>query len=573
MEQQLILDRYRPLEEIGAGGFGSVVLAYDTRMQRRVAIKRLPALGPRARRNIESAGLAEARTAALLNHPSIVTVHEWDTDSDEAFLIMEYIDGASLADVLDEVGALSIHAAAAVLGAVSSAIAFAHENGVLHLDIKPENVLIARDGRIKVVDFGVSALSSAAGHAPAEGGTLGYMPPEQLSGGEIDERTDEWALAALMYEALTDANPFGSDTIEGALFKAEVVEPAPPSEFTPTLSDTVDRVLLTALMPHPDDRFADVDMLAAALIPALGDSDLGTEELGDAVIGLVGEESDSRSIPGVGLWDRLAARSNLLLRLWSAVAAAWLAWMGLAHFELGLPAQGGAAGLAALAGLLAPSLGVLLGLAAFSVGIFGFGTPWLGTGFALIAALYWWFVGRRSGGAAAGPLAGPLLGVAHVASATPLLLGFSLTPLRAAAASAMGASLTMLASAATGGLPPYVSVGWRLLLDPWHTRVTAGSVKLLTTSAAPLVMIAAWAIAGALMSLACSRASRPAAITGAALGAGALVGGTLLAEEVALATDTLTGWTGAAFGQEMTASLILMVLVVALGAPTRGEDE
>nr|MDA3936803.1 serine/threonine-protein kinase [Actinomycetota bacterium] len=250
MEQQLILDRYRPLEDLGEGGYGSVVLAYDTRIQRRVAIKRLPTMGVRSRRQTAPSGLVEARTAAMLNHPSIVTVYEWDTDSDEAFIIMEFVDGATLADILDAEGALSVDQAAAALEAVSSAIAFAHDNGVLHLDIKPENVLVTRDGRVKVADFGVSTLSAAMGHGVAEGGTLGYMPPEQLSGGEVDERTDEWALASVLYECLTDANPFGSDSIEGALFKAEVVEPAPPSEFTPELVASIDVVLLAAMLPH-----------------------------------------------------------------------------------------------------------------------------------------------------------------------------------------------------------------------------------------------------------------------------------------------------------------------------------
>ena len=573
MEQQLILDRYRPLEELGEGGYGSVVLAYDTRIQRRVAIKRLPTMGVRSRRETTPSGLVEARTAALLNHPAIVTVHEWDTDSDEAFIIMEFVDGASLADILDAEGALSTDQAAAVLEAVSSAIAFAHDNGVLHLDIKPENVLITRDGRVKVADFGVSTLSTAVGHGVAEGGTLGYMPPEQLSAGEVDERTDEWALASVMYECLTDANPFGSDTIEGALFKAEIVEPAPPSEFTPDLPAGVDDVLFTALLPHPDDRYADVGLFAAALTPLLGDPLVGTEELADSVCAILGDETPSRYAPGPGLWDRLARRSGLVVRLWAAVAAAWLTWMGLAQFDLGLPAQAGGTALIALAAALAPSLGMLLGLAAFSVGLFAFDAPWLAGGFAALSALYWWFVGRRSAGAAAGPLSGPVLGVAHAASASPLLLGFALTPLKAAAASAMSAALTMLAAAASGSTPPYLAVGWKLLIDPWETHVTGGSVKLLVSSAAPLAMIAAWAVAGAAMSIACHRASRTAALAGAALGTGAMVGGGILAHEIAVATGAIGGWSGANLAQELTASLILVVLVVAVGAPTRAEEE
>ena len=166
VEQQLILDRYRPLAELGEGGYGVVVLAWDTRMQRRVAIKRLPLpLDARGAVLHNPPGLAEARTAAMLNHPAIATVYDFATDSDEAFLIMEFVDGCSLEALLGRIrGPLDADESAAVVGAVADALEFAHDNGVLHLDVKPGNVLVARDGRIKVADFGMAELSSATGH-------------------------------------------------------------------------------------------------------------------------------------------------------------------------------------------------------------------------------------------------------------------------------------------------------------------------------------------------------------------------------------------------------------------------
>ncbi len=182
MEGLLILDRYRPLAELGEGGFGTVTLAWDTRMQRRVAIKRLPLPLDSRGRPHQPPGLAEARTAAMLNHPAIVTVFDFDTDADEAFLVMEHVDGANLADLIDDGGPLTLDEVAAVVEAVSHALAFAHDNGVLHLDIKPENVLVTRDGRVKVADFGIAELSSLSGHGAAWGGTPGYMPLEQLRG-------------------------------------------------------------------------------------------------------------------------------------------------------------------------------------------------------------------------------------------------------------------------------------------------------------------------------------------------------------------------------------------------------
>ncbi len=229
MEGQLILDRYRPLAELGEGGFGTVTLAWDTRMQRRVAIKRLPFPLDNRGRPHQPPGLAEARTAAMLAHPNIVTVFDFDTDSDEAFLVMEYVDGASLADLLDRAGGpLTLDEASAVVDAVERALSFAHDNGVLHLDIKPDNVLVMRDGRVKVADFGIAELSSLSGHTSAYGGTLGYMPLEQLEGERVSERTDEWAVAALVFEAITGDNPFAEDTLEAAIEPAQDLRPASP---------------------------------------------------------------------------------------------------------------------------------------------------------------------------------------------------------------------------------------------------------------------------------------------------------------------------------------------------------
>jgi serine/threonine protein kinase len=145
--QGLILGRYRPLAELGEGGHGAVDLAFDTKMARRVAIKRIPLSHAGVRRLGTTTGLAEARTSALLNHPNVVTVFEWDTDADEAFLIMEHVDGAPLSDLLDAYAPLEPDEAAAVLDPVCAALSFAHDNGVLHLDLKPENVLVTRDGR------------------------------------------------------------------------------------------------------------------------------------------------------------------------------------------------------------------------------------------------------------------------------------------------------------------------------------------------------------------------------------------------------------------------------------------
>lgn len=569
-EQPLILDRYRPLAEIGSGGHGDVVLAFDTKMARRVAIKRLPLPLDRAGRPLAKAGLAEARTAALLNHPAIVTVHEWDTDSDEAFLVMEHIDGASLAEIIDETGEpLTLDETAAVIRAMVGAIGFAHDNGVLHLDIKPGNVLISRDGRVKVADFGVSALTDASGRAKGTAGTLGYMPPEQLRGGTLDARTDCWALAALTYEMLTGANPFDADTLEGSLFKIEVAEIPEPSEFEPGLSAQIDDVILAALAPDPAERYESVIDFGNAILAHLGDPAAGELSLAEVVASLVGDDdsTDTARFAPLGLWDRLARFASAGRRTLAAAACGWLAWAGLTAFGLPLAPALGGAGLAALAAALAPGLGLAIGALAFGTGIIAKGSILGGVLFLVPAIAYWVFAGRFGRGDALAPAAAPALAVARGALATPLLVGYAFEPIPAAASAALAALATMTASAATGGRAPFLVVDWRFFIDPWtQTSVMTNNLRDLLAPGV-LVAVVAWALAGALCSLACRRATRTMAVVGIALGGAALAAG--YAAWAWLAPSTLTP---EAFLPHIGVALMIMIVVLALGAPTRPEE-
>lgn len=574
MEQPLILDRYRPLADLARGGFGEVVLAYDTRMQRRVAIKRLQVAGGPGLRAATPAGLSEARTAAMLNHPNIVTVFEWDTDDDEAFLIMEFIEGPSLADLLDACGALDLDEAAAVIGDVAAAVAYAHDNGVLHLDIKPENVLVTRDGRAKVTDFGIAALSSATGHGPAAGGTLGYMPLEQLRELEVDERTDVWALAALAFEVLTDANPFSAKSIEGSVFKVDVMDVPVPSEYASDLPRELDDVFSAALAPHAEERYGSVAAFASALLPHLGDAGYGRESLIESVEAEFATETpdDGSDWERIGLWDRAPRAGAAVGRLMGAITGGWLAWAGLTAVALDpTPALAGA-GLAALAGLLAPGLGALLGLALF-LGAVAMNGWWpVAVVLGISGALVWWFAGRRDAGFA-GALLAPVLGLPRIPLATPLLLGFWIPPLRSAALAAYGAAVSLLASAASGGRAPYLAVEWRFFVDPLGSRVIAGGVRTLVSDPSPIVVIATWAAAAAVMSIACARASRLASFVGMGLAGATLWGGYTLAQMTSQAVNGSMTWIGEGLLPYLTASLILVVLVGAAGAPPRAEDE
>lgn len=570
MEQPLILDRYRPLADLGSGGHGDVVLAFDTKMARRVAIKRLRLPLDRRGRPLAKAGLAEARTAAMLNHPAIITVHEWDTDSDEAFIVMEAIEGASLADILDETGApLTLDETAAVVEALVAALSFAHGNGVLHLDLKPGNVLVTPDGRVKVADFGVSALTDASGSAHGTAGTIGYMPPEQLRGGTLDERTDVWALAALVYELLTGANPFDADTAEGSLFKIEIAEAPGPSEFEPGLPPAIDDVLLAALAPEAAERYPGVVAFGVSLARLLGDPKAGRSSLADVVASLFGEDADfaGEHLTPLGLWDRLARFSSAARRVWAALACGWLAWAGLTTFGLTLAPTLGGAALVALAAALAPGLGLAVAALAFGVGIIVKGSVVGGIAFLVPAIAFWLYAGRHGRGDALAPPAAPVLAVARGALATPLLLGYVFEPLPAALAGAAAALTTMAASAATGGRVPFLTVDPRFFADPWtHTGVMAANLRGLIAPG-PLVAVLAWALAAAVCSLACRRAKRSAAVAGIVLGGAVLTGG--YATWAVLAGGVLSV---EAFLPHVGVALMLMVVVVALGAPTRPEE-
>ena len=287
--EETLLGRYRVLARRGAGGFGTVCTCWDTRLQRRVAIKRIPLLSTEGPAGISAStaeeALAEARTACLLAHPNIVAVYDFETDGTYAYLVMEYVDGLNLAELLARVegGVLTHEECAHVLRSVAASLAYAHENGVLHLDIKPTNIMIDRQGTVKLADFGMATLASAAGYGGARGGTVGYMPPEQIQGLLVDERTDAFSLAVVTWQALTGRSPFASATPKGSL-DAIIRGPKPPlSKLDPSIAPEAEEALLRALAPAAAERTSSVKELARGVLPELGDGAEGAESLRELV--------------------------------------------------------------------------------------------------------------------------------------------------------------------------------------------------------------------------------------------------------------------------------------------------
>ena len=569
MDEPLILNRYRPLAILGEGGHGSVVLAFDTKMARRVAIKRMPLPRDSFGRPPGKIGLGEARTAALLNHPNIITVHEWDTDSDEAFIVMEDVGGASLAEILDTVGGpLDLDAAAAIVAQAVTGLSFAHDNGVLHLDLKPANILITPDGRVKIGDFGVSALTGPNGRALGIAGTIGYMPPEQIRAEELDERADVWALAALTYEILTDANPFDADTIEGSLFKIEVADVPLPSEFEHTLSAEIDDVLMAALAPDPADRYPSVTSFSRAIGPQLGNPQTGRDVLARLVEETAGPPAaEGERIGRLGLWDRLAPYASTARHTSAAVVCAWLAWTGVSAFPVDTPVRAGAAALVGLAGLLAPDLGLALGLGAVAAGTFSAVGPIPAAVFAAIAFVFWLLKGRSGTGAALVPWAAPLVGAARAALALPLLIGFQYPPLAAALAALLAGLVVTTLSLVTGQAVPYLAISPSAIASVWPA-IASGAAGVPLPGPGIALALAAWPVSAAISSLACRRASRIWAAVGMIVGLAVLAGGYYL-----WGAEFGGGFTLLALLPDAAIALAIVAIVIALGAPVRPEEE
>ncbi len=243
--------RYRLLSALGTGASAHVYLAEDVSLQRHVAVKVLqPGLAS------DEAFLkrfrAEARSVASLNHPHVLRVFDWGEDTDGPYLVLEYLGGGSLRDLLDRGDRLS-HSQAAHLGAeVAQGLAYAHARGLVHRDIKPANLLFDEEGRVRVADFGVArALAEAAYTEPAGAmvGTARYISPESAEGKPLDGRADVYSLALVLYEALSGTVPFVSDTTQGTIM-ARIGSPLPPNDALGPLDD----VLARAAAPEASAR-------------------------------------------------------------------------------------------------------------------------------------------------------------------------------------------------------------------------------------------------------------------------------------------------------------------------------
>lgn len=629
---ELILDRFAPIGQAGSGGFAKVIHAYDTELTREVAIKVIPldsdaaqahmaatqvmappsvsilgkddgGVGTPSAVDLESTpGLKEARAASTLDDPTIVKIHDFRQQGNLGYLIMEYVDGVSVADLLTKCpDRLDADVIAVIFKAVAKALQVAHSKGVLHLDIKPANVLVTPKGQVKVVDFGLARLMDESGFgSAASGGTIGYMPPEQMRQEELDQRCDEWALAALTYQLIAHENPFivsSLDEAEDSIYGAEIFV---PSAFRSDIDESIDDILFCALDPDREHRYDTVKAFAKEVQPCLGDLKQGRPKLREMVSYLKGQvaqeettdeidpeqvvesaaqvsaakPSSGIALPNVPLVDMLSARARgIVRRVCAVVGTALLGFVAVnnipATSDWSDPVAWGLFGLLLLASALLPSVGALASCVAFSVALIMHGGIASGVALIVMSSVWWFVTGRHSNASACVVLGVPLLGIIGGMPLAPLVAGWCLRPKNAvvttAASVVLSFALATLGSASLFGWAPFSY--WQI-----HMWTDLGTTCLfLVTDPQMWVMAVAFVLSSGVMSILCYLGHNRLSYVGAIMATLVQVAG-LLASRLALTQGLSFVPDTASLLSVITAGIVMVIFCVA-GCPQSYDRE
>jgi serine/threonine protein kinase/tetratricopeptide (TPR) repeat protein len=271
--------RYEVLTTVGAGGMGEVYLAHDTQLQRKVALKLLARELTRDERGLRRFE-QEARAASALNHPNILTVYEFGQIEGTYYIASEYVEGETLRERIKK-AKLSVGEVTGLAIQMASALAAAHARGIVHRDIKPDNIIVRNDGLVKVLDFGIAKLSAGLGAFTGTGGllstvlstsrpgavfgTIRYMSPEQARGQDVDGRSDLFSLSLVMYEMVTGHAAFQGDTASDVIAEILKGEPTPLAAAVPDLPPEFEAIVLRAMRKNPEERYPSAREMLAEL--------------------------------------------------------------------------------------------------------------------------------------------------------------------------------------------------------------------------------------------------------------------------------------------------------------------
>jgi serine/threonine-protein kinase len=305
---QLIANRYLIERQVASGGMATVFLALDQRLDRQVALKVIhPHLAND--QSFQEKFVLEAKTAAKLSHPNLVNVFDQGTDGPTTYLVMEFVSGITLRDALKEYGPLPALRALEMLAQILSGLAAAHRAGILHRDLKPDNVLLADDGRVKLGDFGLARAITEHTNSDDLVGTIAYLSPELVTRGHADARSDVYAAGILLFELLTGRQPFeGEQAFQIAYQHANSTVPA-PSILTPETPKAIDKLVAWSTAKAPADRPTDAGELLAKVTLLIADLKAGRAsqttvmdfDLGSSVTKVLPpqrEESDATQVIG-----------------------------------------------------------------------------------------------------------------------------------------------------------------------------------------------------------------------------------------------------------------------------------
>ncbi len=286
---------YRILKELGRGGMGVVYLAEDTKLGRNVALKFLPKRGGAGELD-EARFVQEARLAATLNHPNICVIHAIEEYDGQLFISMEYVNGKDLKSMIKS-GTMSLDEVTGIMSSVADGLAVAHDKGIIHRDIKSDNIMITADGHVKIMDFGLAKIKGTSGLTKSGDtvGTVSYMSPEQFRSGEISPQTDLWSFGVVLYEALAGTLPFSGEHEAAIMYEVLNVEPKALQLYRNDMPEDLQVIVSQLLQKEPLKRLSSAKELAERLRKVSMEPPAPSSEKSIAVLYFENMSSESES--------------------------------------------------------------------------------------------------------------------------------------------------------------------------------------------------------------------------------------------------------------------------------------